>query len=101
MESLPGGPEWNSLEIVVEGGETVRGKEPILIWKDGLEVFQHAFADPRLRGKIDFAPLKILEIDENGKKTGDRIYTEMMTADKAHRTQVSAFHTSQCRLICL
>lgn len=62
----------------------------MLIWKDGLEAFEYAFADPRLRGNIDFTPEKIFEIDEEGNKTGQRIYTEMLTADKAYRTQVSA-----------
>ncbi|KAH7916830.1 hypothetical protein BV22DRAFT_973647, partial [Leucogyrophana mollusca] len=44
MDSLPKAPRWRSIELEIQGYDTV---DPIhLIYRDGLEIVKHLFANP-------------------------------------------------------
>ncbi|KAH7917526.1 hypothetical protein BV22DRAFT_1026171, partial [Leucogyrophana mollusca] len=79
MDSLPSGPRWYSQEVTLEGYTT---KKPIhLIWRDGLEVAKHLFANPIYAKHMAFDPVEIY----NGV---EREVGEYMSGDHAFATQV-------------
>ncbi|EGO18433.1 hypothetical protein SERLADRAFT_444104 [Serpula lacrymans var. lacrymans S7.9] len=81
IESLPSGSRWQLQEIKVEGYKTA--KPMILLWRDGLEVARHLFANPVFANHIDLDPKNVF-VDYN---KVEKEYGEFMTAEYAWECQ--------------
>lgn len=59
----------------------------VLLYRDGFECFKFLFRNPIFQGNFDVAPTQ--EFPDAEKKT--RIYTEIMTGNRAWEIQVRGF----------
>ena len=85
IEGLPDVPGWSYQTLVISNYQT---KDPItLYWRDGLEIVKSIFSNPVFTGCIELNPYKLVE-----EETGERVYSEFMSADFAWNYQV-------CRII--
>ncbi|KAH7903383.1 hypothetical protein BJ138DRAFT_1138745 [Hygrophoropsis aurantiaca] len=78
MDSLPKAPQWRSVELEIRDYKTVNPMH--LIYRDGLEVVKHLFANPVFANNMSYD----LHVVYDG---GNCEYGEWMTGEEAHRIQ--------------
>ena len=94
IDSLPTGPEWEVVELSVEGkGVNDDGgvvTEKVELWRrDPVECIRELFSNPAFKDNIHYKPQKVYT---NESRT-ERVFSEMWTGEWWWKTQVSSFET--------